>query len=79
MFKLYLDRIKVIDRLIQIKGTGTPRQLAARLGIAERTLYETLSVMKDRGAPILYCKTRQSYYYEERGTFSVKFMKENDN
>ena len=76
MFKLYLDRIQVIDRLIQIKGTGTPRQLAGRLGISERTLYETLSMMKEKGAPIQYCKTRQSYYYEERGTFSLKFIRE---
>ena len=77
MFKYYLDRIALIDRLIQIKGTGTPRQLAERLGISERTLYETLSLMKERGAPIQYCRVRRSYFYGETGSFSIKFTREN--
>jgi predicted DNA-binding transcriptional regulator YafY len=74
MLKDYLDRLQTIDHLIRIKGTGTPKQLAQRLCISERTLYEILALMKDKGAPIKYCKTRQSYYYQTDGEFAVKFF-----
>lgn len=72
------DRIKRIDNLIQMKGTGTAGELAERLGISRAQVYEYLNLMKDFGAPIKYCKYRQSYYYDEEGKFLTCFIyKEN--
>ncbi len=73
MLKQYLERLQTIDRLIRIKGTGTPKQLANRLNISERSLYEFLGLMKDLGAPISYSKQKQSYYYEWDGRFETRF------
>jgi predicted DNA-binding transcriptional regulator YafY len=75
MPKQYFVRLQTIDRLIRIKGTGPPRQLAGKLGISERALYDFLELMKDMGAPITYNKNRQSYMYKEDGGFEMLFKK----
>lgn len=64
-----LYKLKHIDNFIRIKGTGTPDQLAHRLGISRRSLFDYLNLMKEYGAPIKYCSQRQSYYYETEGHF----------
>ncbi len=69
-----LQRLQRIDHFIRIRGTGSPAQLAEKLGIGERTLYEYLSVMKRYGAPIKFCRERKSYYYDETGQFHVSFF-----
>jgi len=74
MPKHYFNRLEHIDRLIRMKGTGTPKQLAERLHISESLLYEYLSFMKEHGAPIVYGKLRQSYYYERQGGFNLRFI-----
>lgn len=75
MLNYYFNRLQTINWLIRIKGTGTPQQLSKRLKISERTLYELLKVMKEMGAPIHYCRYRQTYYYSEDGEFCVRFLK----
>ncbi|OQP57083.1 hypothetical protein A3860_10985 [Niastella vici] len=74
MPKHYFNRLQNIDRLIRVRGTGTPKQLAQRLHISESLLYEYLSFMKEQGAPIAYCKDRRSYYYECQGGFNLRFI-----
>jgi len=71
----YLQRIERIDQLIRLNATGTPKELAERLGVGETVLYETLALMKQYGAPIYYDKGMQSYYYKEPCTFEFTFKK----
>lgn len=68
-----LTRLQRIDYLIQIKGTGTPTQLANRLGLSRRCVLNYLNIMKEFGAPIKFCAARQSYYYDEEGFFKISF------
>lgn len=75
MPKRYFERLQTIDYLIRIRGTGNPTQLASRLEISERTLYEFLRMMKDLGAPIEYDRYKETYYYGEKGGFNIKFSK----
>ncbi|QEH40812.1 HTH domain-containing protein [Chitinophaga sp. XS-30] len=75
MPKRYFERLQTIDYLIRIRGTGNPTQLANRLEISERTLYEFLRMMKDLGAPIEYDRYKETYYYGEKGGFNIKFSK----
>jgi len=74
MVEDYFKRLETIDSLIRIKGTGTPKQLASRLNISERSLYEFLQMMRSLGAPIKYSKFRQTYYYVENGGFNISFI-----
>jgi len=71
----YLRHIEYIDHLIFTKSTGTPKQFASKLSISERTLYNYLTIMKEFGAPIVYSKNRQSYYYKCEGRFFMRFWK----
>lgn len=66
-----LKRLERLDYLIRIKGTGTPANLAHRLGVSERCIYSYIQLMKERGAPIKFSKDRKSYYYEKDGIFDV--------
>lgn len=75
--RIELNRIVKIDYLIRHKATGSPVYLATQLGISKRTLFETLSFMKNSlHAPIVYNKYRQTYIYQEEGFFCFDFQKE---
>ncbi|MEO1514740.1 MAG: HTH domain-containing protein [Bacteroidota bacterium] len=63
----FLEQIRRLERvhdLIRRKATGSPQQLANRLDVSIRTVYEIISTMKSLGGPIYYCHNRQSYCYE---------------
>lgn len=68
-------RLETLDYLIFSRSTGTPDQLARRLSISKRSLYEFLALMKDLGAPIAYNRALRTYYYLERGSISIRFKK----
>jgi predicted DNA-binding transcriptional regulator YafY len=74
MQKEIFQRLSHIDRLIRIKGTGTPSELAGKIGISERSTYEYIRLMKDFGAPVLYSRQRKSYYYKQDGRFLISFL-----
>ncbi|MEL6867479.1 MAG: HTH domain-containing protein [Bacteroidota bacterium] len=69
-FLKQIKRLERVDQLIRLKATGTPRQLAIRLEVSERTIYDIITAMKDLGAPIYYSHQRRSYCYE----FPVRFQ-----
>jgi len=70
----FINRLKTINRLVRIKGTGTPKQLARRLNMSESSLYIYLSLLKELGAPIAYSKIMNSYYYESDGEFIIGYI-----
>lgn len=74
-----LNRLHRIDRLIRMKGTGNAAELACKVGLSRAHIYQYLNLMKTLGAPIKYCKHRQSYYYDEEGSFVAKFMPKDKN
>ena len=62
-----------IHQLIRMKATGTPSQLAQRIGVSERNLYRIINDMREDGFPILYNRDRGRYYYEKEVVFEIKF------
>jgi hypothetical protein len=62
-----------VDRLIGMKATGSPKQLANRLGVSEATVFRMIETMKELEAPICYDFTRQSYTYSEPTKFRCGF------
>ncbi len=69
----YIDRLERIHKLIRRGGTGTPKELAGRLDIAESTLYQYVHALRELGAPITYDTYRQSYVYYQPCTLSLKY------
>ncbi len=73
--KKALDRVEYLDYLIKSKSTGTPKELAEKLGISERWLYELLNELKhDFDCPIKYSRRRRSYVYTYSGSLVIEFM-----
>lgn len=69
----HIERLYLLDRLhhlIRRKGTGTPKDLADRLEVSERTVYNLINILRVLGAEIFYCSFRTSYYYEEEVVFN---------
>ena len=38
--------------------------------------YEYIRLMKEFGAPVVYSRSRKSYYYLEDGSFTIRFLSE---
>ncbi len=74
-FIKYLDRIQRMDRLIRMKATGTTNEFAEKIGICRSVLLEHVREMKSLGAPIVYCRYQETYYYtEEKCSLSIEFI-----
>jgi biotin operon repressor len=67
-----INLVSRVHQLIRLKATGTPKDLAQRLGMSESTLYRVIDEMKCIGFPIVYNKARQSYCYEKEVQFSFE-------
>ena len=73
----YIERIKYIDYLIRTKTTGCPKELAVKLKLSERMVYEYINTLrKDFSAPIKYSRVQQTYYYEFDGSIKMEWIKE---
>ena len=65
-----------VDRLIRMRATGRPKQLAQRLEVSEATVFRIIDTMKALNAPIYYDLARQSYSYSEATRFKCGFYLE---
>ena len=71
---LTMDRL---DHLIRLQATGTPKDLAFRLRISERNLYEVIAFMRNyMQAPIRYSRYLPSYVYDYPPRFYLGFEKD---
>ena len=61
----YLDRISMMHKLVSRQKTGTPEELAQRLGVSRTSLYELIDELRSRGAPISYSKSSKTFFYRQ--------------
>lgn len=60
-----------LNELINSEQTGSPKELASKLDISIRTVYNYIAFMKkEMKAPIIYDYQRLSYVYEEECEFN---------
>jgi hypothetical protein len=72
------QRLTYVNHLLKTKSTGTPKELAEKLGLSERGWYKFRDqLVNDLQLPIKYCNYRKTYYYTEEGTFVIGFRKMN--
>lgn len=78
-FRTVLQNLERIDTLIRLRATGTPDDMADKLGISRATWFRWLEQLtEDLGLPIVYDEYRSTYYYSKRGVFMIKFIEEPD-
>ncbi|MFK7812004.1 MAG: HTH domain-containing protein [Maribacter sp.] len=77
-----LERLQQIHALIENESTGTPGELASRLHVSERLIYNLIEQLKDFNAAICYDRSRRTYYYcDDFGlevSISVSVMSNNE-
>lgn len=82
-FRKYIERIKYLDELIRKEKTGSPEELAGRLGISRAQLYNTIDYLKAEGLAINYTRKRNTFYYTSDQkleiAFSLKVVAEEEN
>lgn len=71
LFK-YIDRINLINRLIKQKRTGSPEDLANRIGISVSRLARVIEYMKSKGAPIYYDRQLYTYVYQYEYSLQIQ-------
>jgi len=75
LFKLR-QRLSYLNQLIKQRATGSPKELARKLGITERAWYKLRDELaNDLNLPIDYCPHSRSYIYTEEGSFEIGFKK----
>lgn len=63
------ERIDRVDQLIRLQSTGSSEELAYKLGISKRIVFDLFNMMRELGAEIYYSDTKRSYCYERRMKF----------
>jgi len=69
-----LNTLERLDQLIRMKATGTPQELADRLGFSKRKIFDLLNDLRMLGAEISYNVYRESYQYDEEIYFDFQLV-----
>jgi hypothetical protein len=70
------QRLTYLNKLIKLKATGTPKELAQKLGLTERAWYKMRDeLVNDLELPLAYCPYSRSYVYTIEGSFEIGFKK----
>jgi predicted DNA-binding transcriptional regulator YafY len=62
-FGKYQQRMEYLIELIRKERTGSPRKLAAMLGVSERMVYRYLEELAIGQGKICYCRKKKSYKF----------------
>lgn len=58
-----LERLQHLHNLIDNENTGSPAQIAKKMDISERLVYNLIDQLKDFEASICYDRKSRTYYY----------------
>jgi len=71
----HINSLERLDQLIRMKATGAPKELARKLDISERWLYEYIQFLKiEMNAPVKFNRERSSYEYEVAGRLQLRWQ-----
>ncbi|GCC50877.1 hypothetical protein SanaruYs_10960 [Chryseotalea sanaruensis] len=64
-FEKISKRLEFLDELIQKEATGSPVELAKRLGVSRRMVFNYLEyLVSEKAVTIIYCKRKKTYLYQ---------------
>jgi predicted DNA-binding transcriptional regulator YafY len=72
----YINRLKYLDYLVRTHATGSPEDLANKMGVSVRSIYDYLNDLKELGAPVKWSIQKESYIYSEEGKLELCFISE---
>lgn len=71
-----IERFQILSKLIQEQNTGSPEELANRLNLSRRQLYNYLESLKDIGIEICYSRKYDTFYFGDRKKLKIDFSLE---
>lgn len=60
----YLFRLQLLENLIERGSTGSPNQIAKRLGISRSMLYKYIDYIKEKNGEITYSRKLNTFKYK---------------
>jgi len=60
-----LERLQQLHELIETENTGSPGDLAKKMNVSERLVYNLIDQLKDFEASVCYSRRNRTYYYCE--------------
>ncbi len=71
-----IKKTKYFIHLVEKERTGTPAEIAEKLEVSERMIYNYVQVLKNKfNAPIEFNKYRKSYQFERPGKLHWEWVK----
>jgi len=77
-----VNRMEKLHTLILQRKTGSPKELAERLGISRACLYMLIEEFNSLNLPVSYSRKLETFYYERDVKLTISFKVEeieNDN
>jgi len=71
-----VNRIEKLHTLILYKKTGTPKELAERLGISRASLYILIDKFNSLNLQVSYSRKYETFYYEQEVKLTISFKVE---
>lgn len=68
-----IERLQKLNKLVEQESTGSPEELARRLGIRRRTLYDMIESLKSLGIEIRYNRKIKTFCYENENRVDIRF------
>jgi len=68
-----IQDLERLDQLIRLKSTGSPDDLANKMGVSKRTVFNLISRLKELGCPVYFNCSINSYCYQNHGKLSFRF------
>lgn len=66
----FIDRLKKLDLLLRNEVTGTSAELANKLGVSRRTIFDYIDILKSKGAEIKFSRSKKTFYYQSKYTLN---------
>ena len=71
---MHLEKLRKFIHLIERKQTGKPADVAQKLDVSRRMIYNYLAFLKEElGAPVIYNAQKESYVFDEVGKIDWQF------
>ncbi len=68
-----IQNLKLVANLVENQSTGTPNDLANRLGVTDRTIRNYIKLLRGMGGDIAYSLSFQTYYLKTPAIFRFGF------
>jgi transcriptional antiterminator len=72
-FVKQIERFQILNKLIHKQKTGSPEELANRLNLSRRQLYNYIEELKDLGMKVRYSRKHNSFYFDDSKKLEILF------